>query len=315
MAAPLILATSTRSEMDTFHARLLEAFLSGKHRLTVDAYRRDLEDFARFLGSEDTPEALNLFVSGGHGLANETALRYRADLMSRGLAPASINRKLAALRSLVKLARTLGLVPWTLEVPSVESRSYRDTRGPGLEGYRRLLSASGREDAKGLRDRAILHLLFDLALRREEAVRLDLSDLNVETGTVAVLGKKRSQKETLTLPPATKEALVSWLTVRGTEPGPLFVNLDRAGKGARLTGRSVHRIVGSLGTKAGLGTVRPHGLRHAAITEALEVTKGDVRSVQKFSRHRDLRVLTVYDDARRDIGGEVARLLGGRVYA
>ncbi len=55
--------------------------------------------------------------------------------------------------------------------------------------------------------------------------------------------------------------------------------------------------------------VRPHGLRHLAITAALDLTQGDVRAVQKFSRHRDVRVLSVYDDTRADLGGEVARLV------
>ena len=54
---------------------------------------------------------------------------------------------------------------------------------------------------------------------------------------------------------------------------------------------------------------RPHGLRHAAITEALNLTKGDVRRVQRFSRHKDVRVLNRYDDNREDLGGEVARLV------
>lgn len=66
-------------------------------------------------------------------------------------------------------------------------------------------------------------------------------------------------------------------------------------------------MVRALGRKAGVA-VRPHGLRHSAITEALDLT-GDVRKVQRFSRHKNLAVLMVYDDNRRDLGGEVARLL------
>ena len=74
------------------------------------------------------------------------------------------------------------------------------------------------------------------------------------------------------------------------------------------------RIVETLGEKAKLsGTVRPHGLRHAAITEALERTNGNLRLVQRFSRHRDVRVLEVYDDNRTDLGGEVARLVAAAV--
>ena len=308
------LEKATTSGMDTFRVRLLEVFLSGRSRLTVDAYRRDLQDFQKWTGASTPEDAVRELMEGGHGPANETAFRYRASLMERELAPATVNRKLAALRSVVKLARTFGLIAWSLEVPGVESRSYRDTKGPGPEGYRRLLSSVDTGTPKGLRDHALLHLLFDLALRREEAVSLDVEHVNLEAGTVSVLGKKRTERERLTLPVNTQEALRSWLMVRGTEPGPLFQNLDRAGKGDRLTGRSVHRLVGGLGTKAGLGTVRPHGLRHAAITEALEATGGDIRSVQKFSRHRDIRTLVVYDDSRRDMAGDVARLLAGRTY-
>ena len=105
-----------------------------------------------------------------HGEANALVLRYRAALIRSGLAPATINRRLAALRSLVQLARLLGLVPWHLSVPGVEAIPYRDTRGPGKEGYQRLLAVlEGTESAKAHRDHAIIRLLFDLALRREES--------------------------------------------------------------------------------------------------------------------------------------------------
>jgi integrase/recombinase XerC len=125
-----------------------------------------------------------------------------------------------------------------------------------------------------------------------------------------MLGKARSQKEPMTLPEPTKAALEAWLQARGTEDGPLFVNFHRAGKGGRLTGSAVYFIVRGLGTKAGL-TVRPHGFRHLAITSALDLTEGDVRAVQKFSRHRNVRVLNTYDDNRQDLAGDVARLVAG----
>jgi integrase/recombinase XerC len=60
-------------------------------------------------------------------------------------------------------------------------------------------------------------------------------------------------------------------------------------------------------------TARPHGLRHAGITEALDLTKGNIRAVQRFSRHRDLRILNLYDDNRIDLGGDVARLVAANV--
>lgn len=167
------------------------------------------------------------------------------------------------------------------------------------------------ESVKSRRDHAIIRLLFDLALRREEVVRLDRDDVDLPGKRVSILGKKRTQKEWLSLPQPTASALVVWIRMRGEGPGALFINLDRRGRRERLTGRSVHRIVRALGERARLGIVRPHGLRHAAITAALDLTGGNVRAVQRFCRHRDLRTLTLYDDNRLDLGGEIARRLAG----
>jgi integrase/recombinase XerC len=288
--------------------RLLIAFLAGRSPQTWRAYRQDLADFAAFVGVPLPTGAAQQLLAAGPGSANELALRYKADLLGRGLAAATVNRRLAALRSLLKLARTLGLVGWSLEVEGLRTEPYRDTRGPGAVGFRRLLEQlAGRADAKGVRDRALLRLLFDLALRRSEVVRLDLADFDPQAGTVAVLGKGRTAKVALTLPTPTRTALEAWLAVRGQAAGPLFRSLDRAGKGnGRLSAAGLYALVRKLGEQVGL-KVWPHGLRHAAITEALDRTGGDVRAVQRFSRHRDLRTLMIYDDRRTDLAGEVAR--------
>jgi integrase/recombinase XerC len=289
--------------------RLVEAFLSGRNHRTRAAYGRDLADFAAFLGAGSPEEAARALLAGGPGTANETALTYRAHLQGRGLSPATVNRRLAAVRSLVKLARVLGLVTWTLEIPGLKSCAYRDTRGPGREGFLRMLAQlEDRTDAKALRDRAILRLGYDLALRRGEVAGLDVADVDLEAGTVAVLGKGKTQKELLTLPAPTREALAAWLTTRGTAPGPLFLNFDRAHKGVRLTGTSINRVVKALGLAVGLD-VHAHGLRHAGITRALDLSGGDVRSAARFSRHARLETLQVYDDAREDLGGRLARLV------
>lgn len=289
--------------------RLVEDFLGGRRKTTLDAYRRDLANFCSFLEVDSPEEAAGALLWRSHGEANALALRYRNHMVERGLSAATVNRRLAALRSLVKLARTLGMISWKLEVEGLEAVPYRDTRGPGREGVRRMLDAlDTRLDAKARRDRAAVRLLYDLALRRGEVVAMDLEDVDLEDGTVAVLGKGRTAKETVTLPPKTKAALEDWLQARGSESGAVFTNFDRAQKGRRLTGRSLHRIVRELGKEVGL-RARPHGLRHAAITEALDQTNGNTRAVQRFSRHRDQRVLTRYDDNREDLAGTVARLV------
>src|SRR5207249_11426553 len=135
------------------------------------AYRQDLADFAAFVGTATMAAATQRLLASGPGPAHELALRYQADLLGRGLAAATVNRRLAALRSLVKLARTLGLASWSLQMAGLKAEPYRDTRGPGTAGFRRLLEQlAARSDAKGVRDGALLRLLFDLGLRRSEVV-------------------------------------------------------------------------------------------------------------------------------------------------
>ena len=302
---------------ESMQSRLYEMFLQGKTPRTIEAYRYDWADFQAFVGTNTPQDATMALISQGHGAANGLALDYRTDLQARtqpngrNLAAATINRRLAALRSLVKLANVLGIVPWRLDVEGVKSQPYRDTSGPGLDGFKALLAAARDQSPhKAARDVAILRLLRDIGLRRGELVSLDVGDVDRTGGRIAVLGKGRTQKEFITLPMPTKAALAAWLAERGSEDGPLFLSLDRAKKGdGRITGVGIYLLVQRLGEQAGLDEVRPHGLRHLAITTALNATGGDVRAVAKFSRHRDLRVLTIYDDAREDLAGKVAAMV------
>jgi len=293
--------------------RLLDAFYAGRNERTLAAYRADLASFRIFVEAATAHEAACRLLTVTHGEANGIALAYKAQMTDRGLQAATINRRLAALRSLVKLAGALGLVPWTLAVENVKAQAYRDTRGPGYDGFKSILAAAlAQHGAKALRDVALLHLMHDLGLRRGEVVRLAMADVDLPGSRLSILGKARSQKEFVTLPEPTKDALSAWLDVRGAHDGPLFINFDRAGKGSgRLTGAAVYHMVRKLGAATGL-EVRPHGLRHLAITSALDLTNGDMRAVQKFSRHRDVRVLNTYDDNRLDLAGKVARLVAGR---
>src|SRR5438132_6097151 len=89
-------------------ARLLAAFLSGRKAETIKAYRADLEDFQIFIQAPALSEAAQRLIASAPGDANAMALAYKTHLLERGLS-ATVNRRLAALRSLVKLARTLGL--------------------------------------------------------------------------------------------------------------------------------------------------------------------------------------------------------------
>lgn len=292
--------------------RLVQAFLRGRSPRTLLAYRKDLEDFALFLGltgDRALDEAAGELLRRGHGGANELALGYQDHLLQRKLSPATINRRLAALRSLVHVAKLLDLVTWSLEVENLKGAKYRDTRGPGENAVVQMFAQVGeRNDLKGLRDQAIVHLLFDLALRRGEVASLDLKHLDLASGTLSILGKGRRERETVRLPAPTRGALAAFLAMRGGHEGALFFALDPKSFGHRLTGAAIYQIVRDVGAKVGVQT-RPHGLRHTAITAALEMTNGNMRNTQRFSRHADPRTLQIYDDNRTDMAGQVASMV------
>jgi integrase/recombinase XerC len=294
--------------------RLLDVFLAKRNPRTFAACQADLEDFRRFIEANSVyaptiGKAVEWLLGDLGGLANALVSDYRWEMSKRELPVTTINRRLAMLRSLIKLANTLGLVSWTLWVRNAPAQPYPDTDGPGRDGFRAMLDAAGAQPGpKGLRDVALLRLLHDLGLRRSEAVRLDIEDVDLPGKRISLLSRGRSWKEPVALPEATQAALAAWLEARGSEPGPLFVNFDRAGKGHRLTGTAVYHIVGRLGAKTGL-SVRPQELRHLAITTALERTDGDVRAVAEFSRHQDLRPLGRYRYSRYGLAGKVSRLV------
>lgn len=295
---------------------LMAAFLAGRNKRTLRAYAGDLLDFAKFLSQPTAKAAVELLVSLPPGSANAAALGYKAHLAARKLKAATIARRLAALRSMVKLARTLGHITWALDVESPKAQPYRDTRGPGVEGWRAMLVAvqAGPDTPKARRDAAMLWLLYGRGLRRGELVALDLADVDLspEAPSVAIVGKGQTQKEPLTIAEPCRAALARWVEVRGHHSGPLFGPLDPgADPHGRLTGDGVALIVRALGRRAGLkARVRPHGLRHASITQALDLGR-DVRDVAKFSRHRNIQTVLIYDDRRKDVGGDIARQLAG----
>lgn len=285
-------------------AVLVQAFLSNRNPNTLRNYEKAIEDFKVFLGADTKEEAVAQIFGMPQGEANALALAYKAELVEQGLASNTVNLRLAAIRSMGKLARILGLVPWTLEVENLKVQSYRDTAGPGKEAILKVLQdLAQKTDPMSVRDKAIIRLLYSCALRRKEVAGLNIDDYEPQTGKLWILGKARTDQEPISVPPNARLLIEEWMKVRKPGPGPLFKNFDPSGKGGeRLSDKGVYRIV----KKYGLG--HTHGLRHSAITEALD--KGlDMRSVQRFSRHKNFNTVLIYDDNRKDLGGEVARLL------
>jgi integrase/recombinase XerC len=235
------------------------------------------------------------------------ALDFRNHLVKEGRKAATVNNRLAALRSLVDLARTLGLISWKLEVKGLKAETLTDTAGPGFEAIlAKIRELGGRaEDPKAARDAALVALMGIMGLRRGEVVRLDLEDYEGER--LFILGKGRTDEEPVTVPGEVKAILDRWISHRGTKPGALFTHFRPGNHGERLTDRSVGRLTNELG----LGNA--HGLRHSSITQALDDNQGDVRKTAKFSRHKNIQTVLKYDDNRQDLGGEIAKGLASRL--
>jgi integrase/recombinase XerC len=296
---------------------LLNSFLSNKSPQTIEAYKKDLEDFRKFVDVPTINDASKLLLFRGLGPANTLVLKYKNHLIERKLSPATQNRRLSALRSLVEMAGTLGLVHWQLKVRRTKNEPYRDTAGPGLDTYRKMVKKTrGRQDIKGIRDNALLSLMYSLALRRSELISTDLSDLFIGNGnspsTIAIIGKGKTQKTKLTIPEPTVNVLRMWVEKRGLEDGPLFYSLDKGGnfKG-RLTGNGLYRIIRKLGKQVGVET-RPHGIRHTAVTQCCKAAAAanlDLSDVLQFSRHASLATLQIYVDKERNLQGQLATLV------
>lgn len=291
-------------------AQLLEAFLEGRSEHTRRMYTQDLEDFKTFLEKDSLKETASFFLRLPQGEANRVALAYQTSLKKRSLAPATINHRLAALCSLVRLGRMLGFCTFTLTITRLPVQAYRNTKGPGADGVESILRAlEPPKTDKEKRDYAMLRLMYDLALRRSEVTGLDLKHVNLGKCTLEILGKGRHQTQFLTMPDETKLALRDWIAERGFHEGALFTNLSQARKeDNRISTTGLYLMVQKRGEEAGVET-RPHGLRHAAITQALDLTHGDVRAVMRYSRHQDMKTVSIYDDNRKDLAGEVARLV------
>lgn len=169
-----------------------------------------------------------------------------------------------------------------------------------------------RGTLKGKRDYAILRLLWDNALRRNEVRLANIKDFEPDAGKLWIQGKGKIQKEAIDLSLQAIAAIEEWLEARGKvdRTQPLFCTLDRATKGHRMSGNAIYNLVRNTVAAAGIKKViSPHRIRHSAITAALDLTGGDTRKVQKLSRHADLNTLTRYDDNRLRHQKEVTKIL------
>jgi len=299
----------TTSPSSAAAAALVGDWLAQRSPNTRTAYAGDLARFGESRGTT-AADAVAELVECGARRASTIVIEYRAKMLDKGLSPATVNRAISAIKSVLDLARAFGTIDWKIECRGVKARAYRDTRGPKRPAVVAMVEGTAAAQCPE-RDAALLKLLYGCALRRGEVEALNVGHLDLERGLVMVRGKGFADRAPVSVPAPVVAALRAWLAVHPSpvEASPLFVAVDRAHKGARLTGRSIARVVEAAAASAGERRVSPHALRHAAITAALDATNGDVRAVARFSRHAKIETVAVYDDNRRDGAGAIAAMV------
>ena len=304
------LATVRRDYTDT-----QRMWLDTKRSVTTrKGYSEDVRRFfAKMAPAMEFPAVVSEFLSFTRNEAVVIFLQYRADLQQEGLAPSTINRRLAAVKSLVKFANSIGHCAWTLDdIKGEKVEGYRDVSGPSVAQIAAMLQVPNQDTPKGKRDYALIRLLFENALRRNEVVGCNVSDFDPDGRTLAIIGKGRVQRETVTLSEKVSRAITSWLETRGELSGdaPLFTSVSNNQRGHRMTGTALYKLICEVGQAAGIPkTVSPHRMRHSAITTALEHLNGDVCKVQQLSRHKDISTVMIYADKLKNEQGDVTNLL------
>jgi len=255
----------------------------GLAHATVAAYRRDLEQYLEYLdGAPADPEA---------------AAGYVRRLHDRGLAPATIARKIAAVRGFHRFQVNEGV---RTDDPTVLLDSPRRGRplpkALTLEQVERLLDAPDTAAWLGRRDRALLEFMYATGARVAEVVGMDQLDLDMEEGTALVTGKGSKQR-LIPVGSHALRAISAYLPDRlahrrpGRDTDAVWINA----RGSRLTRQGVFDVVRKHARRARLepGSVSPHVLRHTAATHMVE-GGADLRTVQEMLGHASISTTQVY---------------------
>jgi len=258
---------------------------------TVKAYVTDIKEFFRAVKQK------NLFndEGGGDSLSglDESHVRAYISWLYTRNTKTSISRKLASVRTFFEFLMRTGAVKNNLAklVPTPRGEKRLPTFLT-VDEVVKLMETPDPGEATGLRDRAILELLYSSGLRVSELVGIDLADLDLTNFTVKVLGKGNKERQ---VPVGSKagEALKSYLSARlDMKPKGDYLFLNS--RGGRLTVRSIDRIIKKHATQAGIPkNVSPHVLRHTFATHLLG-GGADLRAIQEMLGHKSLSTTQRY---------------------
>ncbi|MGE7839212.1 site-specific tyrosine recombinase XerD [Lysinibacillus sp. NPDC093712] len=257
---------------------------------TLASYRRDLENYVHFLQEAEG-------MSDFRHVERTTILRHLEQLRMQGKTSRTVARHISSIRSfhqfLLREKRTESDPTVHLEMPTIEQKLPNVL---SIEEIEALLVAPNRSKPQGIRDVAMLELLYGSGMRISELIALDLADIHLTMGFVRVFGKGGKER----IIPLGKSAL-SALSVyldgaRGTLQGKypktdaFFINQ----RGKRLTRQGCWKLMKEHALKAGIQhELTPHTLRHSFATHLVE-NGADLRAVQEMLGHADISTTQIY---------------------
>jgi integrase/recombinase XerD len=256
---------------------------------TLESYGRDLRQYSQFLDQDEDESNLD-------SVTRTTIINYLVHLQTQGKATATIARRLAALKAfyqfLVREQRIKADPTANLESPKLEKRLPRVLTVKEVE---RLLAQPDPAQPAGVRDRAMLELLYATGIRVSELVSLNVNDVSLEMGYIKCSGKG-SKERIVPLGTLAIQSCRDYLAaprkrlIKDREETALFVNHH----GHRLTRQGFWKIVKKYAADAKVEKeITPHTLRHSFATHLLE-NGADLRSVQEMLGHADISTTQIY---------------------
>jgi len=289
-----------RTEVD----RLIEEFLEyleiekNNSPLTIRNYKHYLGRFSDWLKSnypKIEPASFDLEIIKKYRVFLSRFTAKNGTSLSRITQSYHVIALRAFLKFLIKNDyRTLA--PEKIELPKLESRSLKFLTTEQVE---RLLGQPEISKPQGLRDKAILEMLFSTGLRVSELVRVNRDKIDLNRREFGVIGKG-GRARVVFLSSSAAEWIGKYLASRADKWDPLFIriiknpDITEDGKRLRLTPRSIQRIVKKYVRKAKIPVdISPHGLRHSFATDLL-IAGADIRSVQELLGHKNISTTQIY---------------------
>jgi len=234
-------------------------------------------------------------------LQHEHIVALRAQLCDR-YAPSGVNLILSAIKGVLKTAWRQGRISAehyhrVTDIRGVKAAPLPPGRALSTGEISALFDVCSRDPGPaGIRDAAILALLYAAGLRRSELVNLDYADYDQDTGELKIRRGKGRKDRIGYVANGSKDALEAWLAVRGIAPGPLFYRILKGGRivHQRLHDHTIWEIVLKRATQSKIKPFAPHDMRRTFISHLLE-HGADLSVVQRMAGHSQISTTARYD--------------------